>query len=290
MSSRPWETGDERARWAGYVLEDGRTLRNLVGARTPEELRRAEDHLVEARALTLRENGLPATYDMAGLRSIHRHMFQDVYEWAGDVRTVSIRKSGDGWFAPLDRIEDAIGTVARYVDESDMLRAAEPRDVPAALASVYDVVNQAHVFREGNGRVQREFVTALARESGRHLDWTQVTVSRAGYESENDEASRLALTGDRAPLRAMFERITTRVGELDSHVSDALRVVAGASTAPRIERVSPVDRDALSTRITRLEQRARSGAFDGPRAADTGPGSYRDESVRRGPERGPGLT
>lgn len=288
--SRPWETGDEHARWDGYLLEDGRTLRNLVGARTAEELRRAEDHLVEARALTLRENGLPATYDMAGLRSIHRHMFQDVYEWAGDVRTVSIRKSRDGWFAPLDRIEDAIGTVARYVDESDMLRAAEPRDVPAALASVYDVVNQAHVFREGNGRVQREFVTALARESGHHLDWTQVTASRAGYESENDQASRLALTGDRAPLRAMFERITTRVGELDSHVSDALRIAAGASTAPRAEQVSPGDRDALSVRITRLEQRTRSGLTDGPRAADPGPGSYRAEPVRHSPTPGPRLT
>src|SRR5690606_22437288 len=129
--SRPWETGDEYVRWGGYLLEDGRTLRNLVGARSPEELRRVEDHLVEARALTLREHGLPATYDLAGLRSIHRHMFQDVYEWAGDVRTVSIRKGHDGWFAPMERIQEAIGTVARYVEETDMLRVAQPRDVPA---------------------------------------------------------------------------------------------------------------------------------------------------------------
>lgn len=288
--TRPWETGDEYARWDGYLLEDGRTLRNLVGATTPEQLRRAEDNIVEARALTLRAHGLPATYDMAGLRSIHQHMFQDVYEWAGDVRTVSIRKSRDGWFAPLERIEEAVGAVATYVRESDMLRSADERDVPSALASVYDVVNQAHVFREGNGRVQREFVTALARESGHHLDWPQVTLSRAGYESENDQASRLARTGDRGPLRAMFERITSRAGEPDSHVSDALRLAASANSGPRTGREDPTNRGVLAGRIAGLEQRARRGPIGVPRGPDIAPGTHRDAPVRTGPTQGPRLT
>ena len=91
MTERPWESGDEHARWDGYLLADGRTLRNRVGATTPQMLRDREDRRVEARALTLREHGLPATYDLAGLRAIHRHLFHDVYDWAGDVRTVSIR-------------------------------------------------------------------------------------------------------------------------------------------------------------------------------------------------------
>ncbi len=163
MTERPWESGDEHARWDGYLLADGRTLRNRVRATTPEMLREREDRRVEARALTLREHGLPATYDLAGLRAIHRHLFQDVYDWAGDVRTVSIRKSRDGWFAPLDRIDDAMDAVATYLRDTDNLRTLDPSAVPGALASVYDVVNQTHPFREGNGRVQREFITALAR-------------------------------------------------------------------------------------------------------------------------------
>ncbi|WP_454044667.1 Fic/DOC family protein [Cellulosimicrobium sp. Marseille-Q8652] len=146
-------------------------------------LRDREDRRVEARALTLREYGLPATYDLAGLRAIHRHLFQDVYDWAGDVRTVSIPKSRDGWFAPLDRIEDAMDVVATYLRETDNLRTLDPGDVPGALASVYDVINQTHPFREDNGRVQREFVTALARKSGHRLDWTQVTLPAPGGRS-----------------------------------------------------------------------------------------------------------
>src|SRR5690606_33634544 len=104
--------------------------------------------------------------------------------------------------------------------------------------------------REGNGRVQREFITALARESGHRLDWTKVTLGRAGYESENDEASRLARAGDRGPLRAMFARITTKAGAIDDHVSDALRLVAAsrppsarpladASAVARVNRPAP---------------------------------------------------
>ncbi len=105
-----------------------------------------------------------------------------MYDWAGDVRTVSIRKSRDGWFAPLDRIEGAMDAVATYLRDTGNLRTLDPSAVPGALASVYDVVNQTHPFREGNGRVQREFVTALARESGHRLDWTRVTLGRPGYE------------------------------------------------------------------------------------------------------------
>ncbi|WP_019287893.1 MULTISPECIES: hypothetical protein [Arsenicicoccus] len=58
-------------------MDDGVTLRNLVGARSPEQLRTREDELVEARALTLREQGLDS-YDLAGARQVHRHLFQDV--------------------------------------------------------------------------------------------------------------------------------------------------------------------------------------------------------------------
>lgn len=250
MTERPWESGDEHARWDGYLLADGRTLRNRVGATTPEMLREREDRRVEARALTLRERGLPAAYDLAGLRAIHRHLFQDVYDWAGEVRTVSIRRSRDGWFAPLDRIEDAMDAVATYLRDTDNLRTFDPSDVPGALASVYDVVNQTHPFREGNGRVQREFITALARESGHRLDWTRATLGRPGYESENDQASRLARTGDRGPLRAMFARITTTPGAIDEHVNDALRLVAAsrppsarpsanASAVARVNRPAP---------------------------------------------------
>ncbi|MEL7978370.1 Fic family protein [Isoptericola sp. F-RaC21] len=225
MTSNPWEQGDEGARWNGYLLDDRHTLRNLVGARTPEQLRRIEDDLVEARALTLREHGLPTSYDLEGLRQVHRHLFQDVYAWAGDLRTVEIRK-GAGWFARRKQIEPAMRQLAEHLRETSNLRSVSAREVPRDLAQVYNIVNHVHPFREGNGRTQREFITALARESGHRLDWTRVTRDRAGYESENDQASREASEGHPTALYEMFARITIRAqdGELDAAALEAVRL------------------------------------------------------------------
>lgn len=225
--TKPWEQGDEFARWDAYLQDDGRTLRNLVGARNPSELRYIEDALVEARALALREHALPATYDLDGLRSIHRHLFQDVYEWAGEARTVEIRK-GDVFFAPAARIEDSMREVADFVAATDNLRDVAPADVAHSLADVYAVVNHVHPFREGNGRTQREYLTALARESGHHVDWLGIS------GAENDYASHAAREGDRSPMRAMFERAVSRAGvnDFDVQAAEALRIARLGRSGP----------------------------------------------------------
>lgn len=240
--AQPWETGDEISRWHGYLLDDGKTLRNRVGATTPDDLRRAEDHLVETRALSLREHDLPGTYDLAGLQAVHRHMFQDVYDWAGELRTVSIRKSADTWFTPVPDIEPSMEVLAGHLRASDNLRAIDAQHVPGALATVYDIVNQAHPFREGNGRVQREFLSALASESGHHIDWTKVTASVGDRENENDRVSRLALAGDNGPMRDMFARIVTRADRdsFDVAAFEAVRIAqAGRVTRPRSSEHGP---------------------------------------------------
>lgn len=74
----------------------------------------------------------------------------------------------------------------------------------ASLARLYHVVNVAHPFREGNGRTQREFITALAAESGHTVDWTRVT----GYV--NDVASHRARQGDLGPLIGMFQTVVDK--------------------------------------------------------------------------------
>ena len=201
--SQPWETGDQSERWAGYLLDDQMTLRNLVGARDPMTLRDREDRRVEARALTLREHGIPATYDLDGLRAIHGHLFQDVYEWAGQVRTVAMAKEDRG-FMPPEHIEAAMGQVAGILAETDNLRTIPESAYPDTLARMYHVVNWTHPFREGNGRTQRELFTALARESGHEIDWNAVK----GFI--NDRVSVAAIDGDLEPMVGMFQTITTQ--------------------------------------------------------------------------------
>lgn len=208
----PWEVGDDRQRWDGYLdfsridYEVGKPiLRNLVDAKSYAELRQIEDDFVGVRGPTLRAAGIPASYDLDGLRAIHHHLFQDVYAWAGDVRTVDIVK-GTPFASPADA-EPMLGQVAEAVQMTDHLRQVPEARIPEALARIYNVVNTAHPFREGNGRTQREFVTALAAESGHGLDWTKVDGGINNYASEQ------ARQGKPETLTRMFEIVTYKTAE-----------------------------------------------------------------------------
>ena len=91
----PWQVGDHEARWNAYLLTPGSAvLRNRVGATTIEDLRSAENDLLEFRLAELRSRPrlIARTHDLTHLRRLHHHLFQDVYEWAGALRTVGLGK------------------------------------------------------------------------------------------------------------------------------------------------------------------------------------------------------
>lgn len=90
-----------------YLDSDTGLLSNLVGAVSQSALDIAEADLVASRAVQLLEHPPRATGDLEEFRVIHRHLFQDVYAWAGDIRTVDIRKNIDGaeFFLPRSMID-----------------------------------------------------------------------------------------------------------------------------------------------------------------------------------------
>lgn len=173
--------GDHQARWDGYLIAPGSAvLRNKVGATTVDDLRDAENDLVEYRLAELRERPslVRQTYDLAHLQALHGQLFQDVYEWAGQLRTVGLAK-GDGEdasFIPPLEIERPVIHVAQRIVESDRLKLTSDEDLVNEVTYMYDYLNFAHPFREGNGRTQREFFTQLLAESGRVMNWDHVSM------------------------------------------------------------------------------------------------------------------
>lgn len=140
------------------------------------------------------------------MKAIHRHLFQDVYAWAGELRTVDIRKNVEGaeFFLPVSMIERATGFAAEELRADDMLRGMGRHTLVERLAYHYDQFNYVHPFREGNGRAQRVFWNRTARDAGWQLDWRLVP------GATNDAACRAASERrDFGPLRAMFDRIVT---------------------------------------------------------------------------------
>jgi cell filamentation protein len=177
-------------------------LRNLVGARTREALDIAESELCLARASELVESPPSIAGDLNDLTAIHRHLFQDVYAWAGQVRTVDIYRDESAPFLPVSFIPRAAAFCAEELQRDRMLRELGRQKFIERLAYHYDALNHIHPFREGNGRTQRVFWSQIAEQAGWRLDWTNVT------GAVNDRACRVAAdTGDLTPIREMFDQV-----------------------------------------------------------------------------------
>ncbi|MFW0787929.1 Fic family protein [Gordonia sp. CPCC 206044] len=208
MARQPWNTGNPDQDWIGYFLPGSEgVLRNRVGATSAEELSVAETDLSEARLLELREKprlATPRTYDLAHMSAIHKQLFQDVYDWAGEVRTVGIEKDGES-FCPPGNISQAMQHVATRIAETDSLRDVAESALAQQVAYLYDYVNYAHPFRECNGRSTRELFDQLLAERSRGLDWER-TDSAELYRACHSARADSDLRG----LELMFERIIDR--------------------------------------------------------------------------------
>ncbi|MCL2849901.1 MAG: Fic family protein [Micrococcales bacterium] len=183
-------------------------LRNLLGATSPVELRALEPQAVFANELELPDIGITRSNDLIELCAIHAQLFKGVYDWAGHVRTVDIKKNRDdaGFFLPVGYIERASGFLfSELADENGLKGFAKDKFVER-LAYYYDQLNYIHPFREGNGRSQRVFWTRVAADAGYLIDWDKVV------GDENDRASRAAMEDDdRTVLVAMLGRIVRPV-------------------------------------------------------------------------------
>lgn len=138
-------------------------LRNKLDIRDQDELDEFEQLMFQSRA---REELPDATFDFEHYRTLHRHFFQDVYDWAGDVRTIRTGK-GDNWFCYPEYIESEAGRVFRELVARNCLADCADRDEFARGAAWFlSEINAVHPFREGNGRIQLVFLTLLARNAG----------------------------------------------------------------------------------------------------------------------------
>ncbi|MEX0668467.1 MAG: Fic family protein [Candidatus Saccharimonadales bacterium] len=187
-----------------YFDDSINTLHNLLGAKSPDELDELEAQIVFANELELNEIDLPRTNDLAELLAIHKQLFGNVYDWAGQIRTVDIKKNEEDseYFLIVSKIIDAANYVFSELAQEDYLQNLPIDKFIKRLAYFYDQLNYIHPFREGNGRAQRIFWALVARDAGYEVLWDKVV------GSENDEASRLAAESmDLSALITMLSKI-----------------------------------------------------------------------------------
>lgn len=182
-------------------------LRNKVNAQTQVVLDTAEGDLVYARMIQLLKSPPEPTSDLTELAEIHRHLFQDLYDWAGEIRTVDIRKPVEGAtpFMPVSFVHRGGQYAAEELYKDKDLKGLNRDQLVSRLSHHYDQFNYVHPFREGNGRTQRFMFSRIVRDAGWGLHWTRVT------GETNDHASRIAAEQqDLQHLKAMFDQIVEK--------------------------------------------------------------------------------
>ncbi len=141
-------------------------LENKLGITDSSELAREEERISKVKALELFETGLPDSFEVGtfqGLTQIHRYLFEEIYDFAGQVRTANIAK-GNFRFVPVLYLQSALETISRM-----------PQSTFEEIIAKYVEMNVAHPFREGNGRSARLWLdTILKKELHQVIDWSRV--------------------------------------------------------------------------------------------------------------------
>lgn len=143
-----------------------RVLINKAGIREQAELDEFELSMYLSRAAEPLPDG---KLDYAHYRAIHHHLFQDVYDWAGEERAIRIAKGGST-FAYPEHLHRAMTDVFGELSRRNFLRDLDNAAFAAGAAHCLAEINAGHPFREGNGRTQLAFLKLLCVSSGRDFD------------------------------------------------------------------------------------------------------------------------
>ena len=141
-------------------------LENKLGITSSPALAEAEERISKKKAVELFESGVLDTLEagkFASLQTIHRVLFEDIYDFAGKIRTVNLAK-GSFRFAPLMYLDAALQNIDKM-----------PQSNFDQIVEKYVEMNIAHPFREGNGRATRIWLDCmLKKEIGMVVDWSKV--------------------------------------------------------------------------------------------------------------------
>lgn len=216
-----------------YVDPDSGVMFNKLGITDRDALRDAEYKLTRLRGLELQNSPVVGRYDLEHYKSIHKHLFQDVYDWAGQVRTINFskRNAEEPWwktrFENHELIKDGMEAVAGHLKAANYLRDLTQQEFAKRIVPVYAAVNALHPAPEGNGRTTQTMLKQLALEAGHNLDFGKVTpeqwvkAAANSMQQENVREPALKRKGDLALLEAAFAKIVVPRREVALEANEA---------------------------------------------------------------------
>ncbi len=198
-----------------YCYPGSSVLRNKLGLKDQDQLDQYEAEITALRLVELQEKPIKGHFDLEHLKKLHFHIFQDVYDWAGEIRTVDISR-GTSHFAHAQYIESAAKTLFANLKKENWLKELDIDGFSLKAAHYLSEINVLHPFREGNGRAQRAFITQLCRDAGYDLDYSDLE------QNELFDAMKEAYQGDEHKIAQILRERLTENTELAKIVEGRL--------------------------------------------------------------------
>ncbi|GAA4665081.1 BID domain-containing T4SS effector [Bartonella pachyuromydis] len=200
-----------------YLYKNTKTLKNKYGIKDPQKLYERIAHDVSKEAVNFRHEPPPRTFDAAYLKTLHWSLFHKSFEWAGQTRDKSFtfadgstarmpamrHKGHEVPFAVGEQIQKELKQLEKMLHTKNNLQGLSRQEFAANAAHVYMLLDHAHPFRKGNGRVQRMFMEKLGQVAGHNIDFSVIT-----HERLTQASIQAIQRSNPEPMHHLFEDMT----------------------------------------------------------------------------------
>ena len=195
-----------------YVYPGTDILINRFGCRNADTLYKIEAESTAGNLAYLQFHPIDGSFDFQHLKDIHRFIFKDIYDWAGEIRDVDIGKNN--LFCRVPFIEEYSKTVFKDFYSSCYEQKTNKETFLEAFSSHYADMNALHPFRDGNGRAQREFARELCLKCGFVFDLTTTT-----HKEMLDASIKSFNSGDTSGFISIFRKSIIPLDEYNNYLS-----------------------------------------------------------------------
>ena len=178
-------------------------LINKLNIRDEEKLNFIESQITILKTAELLNKQEFGDFDFSHYKAIHKCLFNELYDWAGEIRTVNMSKKGTS-FVDVNEIEAVAGACFKRLQDKNCFKNQAFDDFVEDLVDFYCTTNILHPFREGNGRTQRIFISQLIQFNGYSIDFDKI---------DTDElmmATIQAANGIDDNLKILFKNVITK--------------------------------------------------------------------------------